>query len=752
MSGAGRGSGRGSGDGSGQRRLRGWRPSPLTWGLVAVAAGSAAWAHLDARRGDGVRATLVSTRSSAWRVLPELSTISATGATVELWPSHGAPVRLVPMASGHAVWAGDTVLGPADPEAMEGVWDSLRLATTVRAADEDSDAALGSGGRIVVALPDGGVRTIVLGQPTADGAGHYGAVEGGAEGTEGLWVLEQELSILVQQAPEAWLARRLAVIEATAIQAVRERELRVERGIDGHWRARLPGEGGEGPQALLDRVAVETRIDRLVSARLDPLVEPGPGDEGEPWLTLEGQDGVDVPLRRHGACPGRPDRVLVDRGPGRWGCIDAALVAPWPVPGRDVDEPGALLDPRLVPHEYGRVLRIELQGADGGRVLSRYGGGWRIEEPAPGGRTAVFDVDEPEVFRWYQALHEAEVSLAPAGDDAWPDQADVELRLTTDSTATLRLRCVGEGAAGGPKRGPTTSAGIRCRRDDGPVLWVRDAGLPPLAFDVDAFAQRRLTEVRSEEARALEILPGPAGSEVVRQSVHFDLGVWRLDAPAHPEGDAALDSLRLEALLAALSGLRAEAWVDGMDDVAAVRRLRLEQVPRRGQDPVIEVELLPECVARIEGQRPARLSEGTCETLRQDLLVEQPLVRPVDTARGLELSQGGRTARLQRKGAAWVDEQGGPARESNAWLRRMVEREASELVSGEPPGPTEWTLRVLPSRGTAFAFEGGEGWLRVQGEGWWYRLAETDPDEEDSDDDHALDASPDEPDPDPTTE
>ncbi|MCX4244595.1 hypothetical protein [Paraliomyxa miuraensis] len=689
------------------------RPSRLTWSLLALAVGTAAWAHLDARRDDGAHATLVSTRSSAWRVLPELATWASAGATVELWPPHGDPVRLVPGAGGHAVWVGDAVLGPVDPEAMEGIWDSLRLATTVRAADADSDAGLGSGGRIVVELPDrpsdGGVRTIVLGRPTVDGAGLYGAIEGGAEGTAGLWVLEQELSLLVQQAPEAWLARRAVVAETSEIVAVRDGSSILERGIDGHWRARLE----EGPHVLLDRVAVETRIDRLISARLDPWVDPVGGDEGEPWITLQGEDGVDVTLRRHGACPGRAERVLVERGPGRWGCLDEALVRPWPMPWRtDTEDPGALLEPRLLPHPYGRVLRIELLHPET-RVLARYGGGWRLEEPVEGGRTSVLDVDEPEVFRWYQALHEAEVSL-PSTDDAtpWPEVADVDLRLTTDSTATLRLRCT------------SVEGSMRCRRDDGPVLEVRQAQLPPLAFDADAFAERRLTEGRADEARALEILPGPAGPEVVRQSMHFDLGVWRLDAPVHPEGDAALDSMRLEAMLAVLSGLRAEAWVEGMDDAAAVRRLRLERVPRRGQDAALEVELLSDCVVRVTGQRPARLSEGTCETLRQDLLVELPLQRAIDLARGLELTRERSTVRLQRTGAAWVDEQGGPAREANAWLRRMHEVSASELVAGEPAAPQTWELRVLPTEGTAFAFEGGEGWLRLRGEDWWYRLAD----------------------------
>ncbi|MCB9713708.1 MAG: hypothetical protein H6712_07640 [Myxococcales bacterium] len=679
------------------------RPSPTTWALLAVTVVSVAWAHLDARDPEGARATLVSTRSSAWRILPEIANTDVAGATVELWPSHGDPVRLVPDGLGHRLLVGETELGPADPDAVEGVWDSLRMATTLRAVEDGAAVGLGAGGRIVVQLPQGGTRTLVLGRPTADGAGLYGAVEGGAEGTEGQWVLEQELGTLVEQAPHSWLARRLVVAEPSELVALHDGELDLRRGIDGLWRARL----GEGPAAVLDRIAVETRLDRLLSARLDPLVEPR-DDAGEPWVTLEQADGRDWALRTHGACPGRDDHVLVDRGPGRWGCIDAALVQPWPLPGRPGPDAGALVDPRLLPHAYGRVLQVELR-TPASRVLRRYGGGWRIEEEVDG-RTAVFDVDEPEAYRWYEALHDAEVSLDD--DQAWPEAPAVDLTVVTDSTATLRLRC-------------TDDEPRRCRRDEGPVLRLRQA-VPPLAFDTETFAERRLSSLPSEEARAIEVLAGADPEAVVRQSMHLDLGVWRLDAPVHPAGDGALDELRLEALLGTLGGLRAEAWVDAPSGPVR-RRLRVERVPRRGEDPVLELALYDDCVAEVEGQRPARLSEGACETLGQDLLVMLPIARAVIGARGLELSRDGETLRLRPRGDAWADEEGGAATDANAWLAQWLEREAVGLRGGERPSPVRWTLRVLPTQGTAFVYEGGEGWVGLEGAGWWYALPAQDP-------------------------
>ncbi|MCH9683285.1 MAG: DUF4340 domain-containing protein [Deltaproteobacteria bacterium] len=671
-----------------------------TWVLLAVAAAVVTWAHVDAQRTERPSATLVSSRSAAWRVLPELAGLAPTGSTVELWPAAGDPVVLRPGPAGHQVWRGQQILGPADPEAVDGIWDSLRMATTVRAVDDTVDVGLGDGGRIVVTLAGGQIRTVMLGRPAPDDAGRYGAIEGGAQGTEGLWVLEQELHVLVEQAPEAWLARRAVVAQAADVAAVREGSRVVARGIDGLWR----GQVGSGPQALLDGMAVQTRLDRLLSARLEPLVDPRDGDEGQPWITLEGFDGVDWILRRHGPCPGRPTRVLVSRGPGRWGCLDGALVEPWPVPGEEAAAGPSLLDPHLAPHQYPRVLQI-LQTVPEDRRLSRHGGGWRIEQPQ-GERTAIYDVDESEVFRWYQALRDAEVSLA--ADPAWTDPPDVALTLSTDSTATLRLRCLD----GTP---------LRCRRDDGPVLEVRGRA-PTLAFDADTFAQRRLAALATEDVRAIEILPGDEAGPVVRQSAHFDLGVWRLDAPAHPHKDAALDEQRLSGLLGTLAALRAKAWTEAPPPGPPLRTLRVERVPRRDQDPVLVVELYEGCVVSVSGHRPALLDEGPCTALSQDLLVDHPLWRAVDLARSLELTQDGVTTRLRRSDETWVRDDGTPAPEAARWVAESRERTASGIEAGGGPGVPAWSLRVLPERGTASTFEGGPGWVRIEGQRWWYVL------------------------------
>lgn len=694
--------------------MKGLRIEPLSWGLLALAVGSVGWAHWDGQRSESATATLVSSRSAAWRLLPELASTDSAGATIELHPGDGGdPVRLVPQGLSHELWVGEAVAGPADPEAVAGLWDSLRMATTLRAAEQAADDGLGSGGRIVVELPQGGVRTIVLGATTPDGVGRYGAIEGGAEGTAGRWVLEQELATLVDQAPLTWLARRAAVIEPADVQAIAVGEARVARGVDGRWRGRS---SDQAPLAWLDRVAVEARIDRLVSSRLDPLVDPQPDRPAAPWATIEGADGRDFVLSLHGECPGHEGRVLIDRGLGTWGCIDAAVVEPWPVL--------QMLDPALVPYGYGRILRVE-QRRPSPRTLSRHGSGWRLEEPS-GERTQVFDVEEAEVYRWVAALRDAEVEpVRPSsgpGESEPPEPAwATELLWTSDSTATLRLRC--------------TAAPIRCRRDDGPWLQLRGAALtdpPPLRLDGETFTSRQLLSLASSDVRAIEILPGSETSAVVRQSAHFDLGVWRLDAPATPVGDRALDDLRLEGLLGALGALRAQRWVP-VPDSAPIRTITVERIVARGQAPQIAVALYDDCVVSVGQGRAARVSAGACDALHEDLLVPMPLERAVIDATQIELRRpidAPKPLVLHRRGSTWIATDGGVATEASRWLAERSLQAVPRLRHGAPLSPVGWSLRVRPPEGAALVLEGGVDWIRWAEHDWYYLVDGASPDEE----------------------
>src|SRR5690606_27596390 len=109
------------------------------------------------------------------RVFPDLGNRDPSGTEVVIDASDGRPVRLVPGAHGHVVMVGDTVLGPADPEALEGLWGSLRMATTLRAVPPDLDVGPVRRGRIVLRDEEGSLE-LELGGETPDGVGLYGTL------------------------------------------------------------------------------------------------------------------------------------------------------------------------------------------------------------------------------------------------------------------------------------------------------------------------------------------------------------------------------------------------------------------------------------------------------------------------------------------------------------------------------------------------------------------------------------------------
>lgn len=670
-----------------------------TWVLAGAAVGAIALVHVDPWETEGAGGGFVSERSAAKRVFAGLADHEVVGAELELEPSAGPSVRLVPGPHEHRLVLDGVDVGPADPEAVDGLWSSLRMATTLRAVPEGADVGPARRGRITIRVADT-TLALTVGGATPDGVGLYGTLATGSEGRDAeVWVVESELGELLDQHAHAWLARRAVVLDPAEVAKMSFSDLTVEREIDGRWRSRLAGR-----EALLDSDAVETRIDRITSAWLDPMLPPDENAEvaaamkdAAPWLEIEATHGRTWTLQLGGPCPGHPEKRVLARGPGWPGCIDAALTEPWPVPGRDSADAGRLVEPRLAPHPAARVLAIE-QVEPAALRLRRSAGDWIVEQGNRGTK-----VPTAEVYRWYQALHEAEVEADPhAPTDV---RAEVDLTVETDSTLSMRIRC---------GRDP---GGWLCRRDEGPILRVRDPSLR-VGFDVDTFAERTLLDLPAGEARAVEILPGPAG-DTARQSAHLDLGVWRLDAPRHPDGDDALSEVALEAVLAAFSGARVEAWVPA-PATRAERIIRVERTPRRGASTELVVRLHAGCIATVEG-RAAKLDESTCEALQGDLLHGDPLRYWIETARTLELEQGGQTTRLRRERGALQGTDGRPVGEAvRAELQRLQDLRTTGVRQGAGRGEPQTRLRVLPRSGPAFVVEIGDGWAKIEDRDWHY--------------------------------
>ncbi len=677
------------------------RPSATTWVLAAVAVGSVALAHADPWAEQGPEAELVSTKSNARRLMPELADRDEIGATIELRPVSGDVVRVVADGQGHWVEQAGRRLGPADPEAVGGLWASLRMATTLRAVDDpDGELSAAPQGTITVTLPDGQVQ-LWIGATAPDGAGRYGGRRNAPRGAAGTWVVEEEIGTLLEQSALAWVAHRAVVLEPAQTEAIEfDDGLSLRRGADGLWRSALGT-----TSALLERTAVEHRLQRLVSARLDPWVDAPVDTDAPPWVVLTREDGHELALWRGGACPGRPGRIVVARGPGLRGCLDEALALPWPVPGRGTDDDGEMLDRDLVVADYGRVLRIELQIlGEPPRTLARHGGGFRIEHELAG-QTVATEVDESEVYRWFQAAAQTQVRLAdpPASDE---DADAVRWTLTLDSATSLRLRCVGEGPA------------QRCRRDDGPWLAI-DGRAPVLAFDPETFTDRGLVTASVDDVRAVEVLAGP-GRDALRQSAHFDLGVWRLDAPLHPATDAALDEDGLQALMAAALGARAVQWLDDAD-TPAERIVRLELTPTRDRPSTVDLAVGPDCRVVAPGRRPARVSEGTCESLSANLLRADVGEFSLLGARRVTLTFEGQTVRLVDDEGTLVREDGAPLGEAAQVLETLRAFSGTDVRDGAPPTAATITAEIQPLRGSAYTLTAGDGWVSVAGDAWHYR-------------------------------
>lgn len=319
---------------------------PATWASGALAVAAVALVQRDPWERTTPGVVYVSHHAAATRLLPELPEGIPTDLVIELVRADGTVTKVGPDEAGSAwVWEARTSIGPADPDALDGLWSSLRGISTLRAASEPLEGA--SAGRIRIAT--GSLQLeLALGGATADGVGIYARADGGAT-----WVVETWVGELVAQRPEAWVARRPLLVEPAEVVRIAFAEATLERGPDRLWRSEVAG-----TRALLSTSAVEARLGRLLGARLDPWQPPWIDVQtaDTPWLRIVTESGVTAALWHKPGCA--QGQVAIDRGAGLAGCVDAALVEPWPLPGSSGADP-AWIEARLLPHVYGRVLRIE---------------------------------------------------------------------------------------------------------------------------------------------------------------------------------------------------------------------------------------------------------------------------------------------------------------------------------------------------------------------------------------------------------
>jgi hypothetical protein len=123
-----------------------------------------------------------------------------------------------------------------------------------------------------------------------------------------------------------------------------------------------------------------------------------------------------------------------------------------------------------------------------------------------------------------------------------------------------------------------------------------------------------------------------------------------------------------------------------------------------------------------------------CRRLGADVLHDDAVKFWIETARSVEVEEGGATVRFERDGdvLATADDEAGPARER---LDALSALRSTAMIPGDPPGARRGTLRILPRGGAAFDVDYGETWAKLASADWYYALALPREDEDEDEDD-----------------
>jgi hypothetical protein len=262
-----------------------------------------------------------------------------------------------------------------------------------------------------------------------------------------------------------------------------------------------------------------------------------------------------------------------------------------------------------------------------------------------------------------------------------------------------------------------------CQRDGGPLYPVSATIDERIVLDFELLADRTLVYLPSESIRALEI-SGPNEAKVVRQSLRLEYGQWQLEAPAHPDGNNALDQTRLESLMAAIAGLRADRWLPSTKSPIE-RTFNLVHYPLPDRRTETNVVVFADCVAQVNGGRLAQIDASTCATLRSDLLFDDPLAYALREPRSVEIigaDFGESPVRFNRSGEGW-EPLGADTRANERAIEELAKwsaRRARRIVGGAPSSAAIAQVVVHRLQLGVSTFEIGPNWTSIAGSGWYY--------------------------------
>jgi hypothetical protein len=216
---------------------------------------------------------------------------------------------------------------PADPATVDTLLRELERATRLRAVGAKDGVGLGAP-RIRGAVELGALQYhFVVGSdaPRPEGAA-YMRLEG-----EGTFVVDRSLKVQLMRDADAYRGRTLVPYGSGAMARLEVRPTSGESyALDRHGATfRVTSLALRAARAAVDRVMVT-----LADGRAESFLDDATGERamGTPAITVEvipsTSEHERVTLRLGGACPGRPDEVVVERAtPQRvWACTAQTLV------------------------------------------------------------------------------------------------------------------------------------------------------------------------------------------------------------------------------------------------------------------------------------------------------------------------------------------------------------------------------------------------------------------------------------------
>ncbi len=647
--------------------------------LVAALLAAASWLlWLGTTPNGGDDRLFVSTKSVAERLLPGLAEYAASDVSLTFAAVAREVVRVeANHEHGQRVRVGEELAGDADADAVAHAFDTLRLLTSLRAAD--------------VPHPTAGLRGTI----EVTGAGMRAQVDVGPDANEPdtvyVWVrrddkpwqaavVDDTVATLLEQSPATWMDARAVPTNVLALTAVYVGERAIVR--DGpHW---------VSDGMLLARAAFEARLQGVVGAQLEPL---WPRHElGAPaWQTLAtvrthaDPDSRSYTLRaaQHPRC-GR-EALLVDRGAGWLGCM---RVQPWHRLKEVADNPSQLLERRLMPLPAHDVQRIEAH-APHALTLERDGGEWIARIPQPDDGVHTQRVSAAVVFALTQRMAAMDVALA-SKNVAWTPSLGFTVVPMAGMGSAMRVLCgVHDGAP-------------LCRRNEGPLLQLLHGSLAELTLVPEQLAQHRLLTHTSAEVQSLRI----ACEGSVAQSVALDLGVWQLETPTHPQPERAVDDAAVERVLDTLAAASMQTPTFSAPQPA---QCTLTLTYAAGWTSARTQTLTLDRGCQLHAQHgAAHLPAPACLQLQSSLLRDDPLRMLLEDAQFVDATQAERRLHWSRVGDRLVRAHGQPDDDADGWLGHWQGLHVNGLVHRPVPPPNAWRLQVVTGTGASV-----DAWLDV---------------------------------------